>query len=170
MAFYRDAGPFTGPAFYMPARRCVHAIQRLLPLLGLIALLTGKPIQAQPPLPTVTLQIGTHAIQAELADTPATLQAGLMDRPNMPADAGMLFALGPPDIYCFWMKNTLIPLSIAFIDEQGRIVDIQDMQPHDLTSHCPSSRVTTALEMNQGWFQRTGIQAGDQVHGIPVQR
>ncbi|MGB6009237.1 DUF192 domain-containing protein [Castellaniella sp.] len=139
------------------------------PLRGLaLALLICGPAQAQPPLPTIPLQIGVHSIQAELADTPDTLSAGLMDRPHMPADAGMLFVLGPPDIYCFWMKNTLIPLSIAFIDERGRIVDIQDMRPRSLDPHCPPSPITTALEMNQGWFDKTGIRAGDSVRGIPV--
>ncbi len=169
MAFYRDAGPSTGPAFYMSAHRIPLGIRRLLALAALLTATSG-PTHAQPPLPAVTLQIGAHTIQAELADTPETLQTGLMDRPSLPANAGMLFALGPPDIYCFWMKNTLIPLSIAFIDEQGRIVSIQDMQPHDLSPHCPPSLITTTLEMNQGWFKRAGIQAGDPIHGIPARR
>ncbi|MGB6240961.1 MAG: DUF192 domain-containing protein [Castellaniella sp.] len=159
-----------GPAFYVLARCAWPGARRLLGLLSLTALLANNPAQAQPPLPAITLQLGEHAIQAELADTPATLQAGLMDRPSMPANAGMLFMLGPPGVQCFWMKNTLIPLSIAFIDEQHRIVSIQDMQPHDLTPHCSPSPVAIALEMNQGWFERTGIQTGDPVRGIPAPR
>ncbi|GAA0218527.1 DUF192 domain-containing protein [Castellaniella daejeonensis] len=125
--------------------------------------LCGGPAAAQPPLPTVTLRVGTHAIQAEYADTPETLSAGLMHRTALAADSGMLFDLGDPDIHCFWMKNTLIPLSIAFIGRNGRIVDIQDMQPGSLDPHCPPAPITQALEMNQGWFTRAGVKAGDRV-------
>ena len=107
-------------------------------------------------------------VRAELADTPDALRTGLMNRTAMPADAGMLFALGPPDIYCFWMKDTLIPLSIAFIDRQGRIVDIQDMQPRSLEPHCPPEPITTTLEMNRGWFDKAGVKTGVVVRGIPA--
>ncbi len=168
MAFYRDAEPFTGSAFFVDPGRARHRIQQLTALVSLAAALLGTPTQAQQPLPAISLQVASHAIQVELAATPDALRTGLMDRPSMPADAGMLFALGPPDIHCFWMKNTLIPLSIAFIDRQGRIVDIQDMQPRSLDPHCPPAPITTALEMNQGWFDRAGIRTGDTVRGIPT--
>ncbi|KAB0615999.1 DUF192 domain-containing protein [Castellaniella defragrans] len=118
---------------------------------------------AQPPLPTVALRVGGHPVQAEYAATPEALREGLMHRTALAADAGMLFELGEPDIHCFWMKNTLIPLSIAFIGRDGRIVDIQDMQPRSLEPHCPAAPATQALEMNQGWFARAGVRAGDRV-------
>lgn len=124
--------------------------------------------QAQPPLPAATLRIGAHVLQVEVANTPASLREGLMHRTQLPPDGGMLFQLGPPDdLYCFWMKNTLLPLSIAFIDADGRIVSIQDMQPQSLGPHCPPVAITTALEMSQGWFARAGINVGDRVRGIP---
>ncbi len=159
MLFYRDAGSAKGPAFLLS---CTATIAACLSLLS-----SYRPALAQTSLPSVHLQIGTHAVRAELADTPQTLREGLMHRETLPANSGMLFKLGPPDIYCFWMKNTLIPLSIAFIDDQGRIVDIQDMRPHSLDPHCPPAPVTRALEMNQGWFTRARIRVGEPVLGIP---
>lgn len=129
----------------------------------LSGLLCGSPAAAQPPLPTVTLEVGGHPVQAEHAATPEALREGLMHRTALAADSGMLFELGEPDIHCFWMKNTLIPLSIAFIDSDGRIVDIQDMAPQNLTPHCPTAPITRALEMNQGWFLRAGVRPGDRV-------
>ncbi|TAN27784.1 MAG: DUF192 domain-containing protein [Castellaniella sp.] len=131
-------------------------------------LLPGLPAAAQPPLAMVSLEVGEHTVHAELADTPDRMREGLMGRTHLAADSGMLFMLGPPDdLYCFWMKNTLLPLSIAFIDEHGRIVSIQDMQPLSLAPHCPPSAITTALEMDQGWFARSGIGVGAAVRGIP---
>ncbi|MFC4297856.1 DUF192 domain-containing protein [Castellaniella hirudinis] len=141
-----------GPCFFAAAAA---------PLLA--GLLYGIPAAAQPPLPAVTLRVGAHAVQAEHAATPETLREGLMHRTTMAADAGMLFELGAPDIHCFWMKNTLIPLSIAFIDQDGRIIDIQDMQPRSLDPHCPPTPITQALEMNQGWFTRAGVRVGERV-------
>lgn len=132
----------------------------VLLLTGLLAICSAA---AQPPLPTVTLRVGAHAVQAEHAATPEALREGLMHRTAMAADAGMLFELGEPDIHCFWMKNTLIPLSIAFIDQDGRIIDIQDMQPRSLDPHCPPAPVTQALEMNQGWFTRADVRVGERV-------
>jgi len=122
-----------------------------------------RPAMAQPPLPTVTLHVGGHTIRVEHAATPETLSEGLMNRTALAAGTGMLFELGEPDIHCFWMKNTLIPLSIAFIDRDGRIIDIQDMRPQSLDPHCPPTPITRALEMNQGWFARAGVRTGDHV-------
>lgn len=159
MRFYRDAGPRRRPAF-------CRWLTTLLP--WALALLLELPAAAQPPLAVIPLEIGDHTIHAELADTPDRMRDGLMGRTQLATDSGMLFMLGPPDdLYCFWMKNTLLPLSIAFIDVHSRIVSIQDMQPLDLTPHCPPSAITTALEMDQGWFARTGIRTGDSVRGIP---
>ena len=125
--------------------------------------LSPRPATAPPPLPTVTLHVGGHTIRVEHAATPETLREGLMHRTALAADNGMLFELGEPDIHCFWMKNTLIPLSIAFIDRDGRIVDIQDMRPQSLDPHCPTEPITRALEMNLGWFARAGVRTGAHV-------
>ena len=125
--------------------------------------LSPRPATARPPLPTVTLHVGGHTIRVEHAATPETLREGLMHRTALAADNGMLFELGEPDIHCFWMKNTLIPLSIAFIDRDGRIVDIQDMRPQSLDPHCPTVPITRALEMNLGWFARAGVRTGAHV-------
>jgi len=131
---------------------------------ALACLLTSLPVPAQPPLPAVALHVGNQTVQAEYANTPDTLREGLMARTSMPENHGMLFELGDPDIQCFWMKDTLIPLSIAFIDHEGTIVDIQDMAPQNLAPHCPPVAITQALEMNLGWFERTGVKIGDRVH------
>ncbi len=150
-------GALGGPCFFVFFGRMLAAV---LLLAGLPCI---RPAAAQPPLPAVTLHVGHHEIRVEHAATPETLREGLMHRTTLAADAGMLFELGEPDIHCFWMKNTLIPLSIAFIGQDGRIVDIQDMQPQSLDPHCPAAPVTRALEMNQGWFARAGVRAGDRV-------
>ena len=120
----------------------------------LLALLCPLPVCAQQlPLPAVKLTAGIHLIQAEVAKETMTRAQGLMLRKSMPQGAGMLFLFDAPAAHCMWMKNTLIPLSVAFIDERGEIVNIADMQPLDETSHCASRPVRYALEMNQGWFK-----------------
>ena len=126
-------------------------------------MLAAMPAAAQPPLPPVDLQVGSHAIRAEHATTPEALREGLMHRTALDPDGGMLFELGAPDVQCFWMKNTRIPLSIAFIDQHGLIVDIQDMQAQSLEPHCPPVPITQALEMNLGWFARNQVKTGDAV-------
>jgi uncharacterized membrane protein (UPF0127 family) len=120
----------------------------------------------QPPLPAVTLNVGIHVIQAEVAGTPATRSQGLMRRKSMAQGAGMLFLFDESAAHCMWMKNTLIPLSVAFIDERGQIVNIADMQPLDETSHCASRPARYALEMNQGWFKKRGIAPGMPIQGL----
>lgn len=118
-------------------------------------------------LPTVTLQAGMHVIQAELADTPETRQTGLMYRKALAPNAGMLFVFEEEDIRCFWMRNTYVPLSIAFLDADGRIVNIADMQPLDDTPHCSTEPVGQALEMSQGWFAERGFAPGAVLRGLP---
>lgn len=122
-----------------------------------------------PSLPVTALKIGPHAIRAEVADSEDERSRGLMFRNSMPQDQGMLFVFEEPGQYCFWMRNTLIPLSIAFLDDEGRIVDIAEMQAKDdRTHHCPSRPVRMALEMNRGWFRAHGADVGSQVQGLPV--
>lgn len=114
----------------------------------------------------VELSIGMFRIQAEVADSLAARMTGLMNRRAMPQYAGMLFVFEERQRHCFWMKNTLIPLSIAFIDDAGRIVNIDDMQPQSEESHCASAPVRYALEMNRGWFRSKGIGPGAMINGI----
>jgi hypothetical protein len=117
-------------------------------------------------LPTLELSAGIHLIRAEVANTFDTRARGLMFRKSLGANSGMLFVF--PDVapHCMWMKNTLVPLSVAFMDEQGTIVSIHDMKPHDETSHCAAKPARFALEMNQGWFAQKGIKAGARISGL----
>lgn len=117
--------------------------------------------------PRITLHAGGHAFDAEVAATPRDRQVGLMGRKDLADDAGMLFVFEERDRHCFWMKNTLVPLSIAFIADDGSIVNIADMQPQSLDFHCAQAPVRYALEVRQGGFERRGIAAGSKVTGGP---
>ncbi len=134
-------------------------------LAGLL-LCSGPTLAQQPELPSTTLNADIYVIHAEVADTPATRELGLMRRKSMPMGAGMLFVFDESARHCMWMKNTLIPLSVAFIDERGRIANIADMQPLNETSHCAAQPARFALEMNQGWFKKRGIAAGRVIQGL----
>ncbi|WP_298233571.1 DUF192 domain-containing protein [uncultured Azohydromonas sp.] len=141
-------------------------------LTGLLALaLTTLPAVAQQSQPqrleTVTLNAGMHNIRAEVALTPEQRATGLMYRREMAAHEGMLFVFEQAAPQCFWMKNTLLPLSIAFLADDGTVVNIADMKPQTLDSHCSAKPVRYALEMNQGWFAKRGIQAGAKLSGAP---
>jgi len=116
--------------------------------------------QANPRLPQVQIQAGMHLIRAEVAADSATRTRGLMMRERLGTNEGMLFVFPDRQVYCFWMRNTLIPLSIAFIDDDGTIAGLADMQPHSEDSHCPPRPVRYALEMEQGWFAKRGIAPG----------
>ena len=122
---------------------------------------------AQPRLDSVTLQAGMHNIHAEVARTPLQTQTGMMFRREMASHEGMLFVFDRPERRCFWMKNTLLPLSIAFIADDGSIVNLADMEPQSLQSHCAAQPVRYALEMNQGWFAKRGIKPGFKLKGAP---
>lgn len=121
----------------------------------------------QPRLPTVDLRAGMHVIKAELAVTPAQQMTGMMFRTEMPGNEGMLFVNDERSVRCFWMKNTYVPLTIAFIADDGTIVNLADMQPRDENSHCSKAAVRFALEMPQGWFAKRGIKAGFKLSGAP---
>ncbi len=122
---------------------------------------------AQAALPTITLRAGMFSIQAEVARSPAERAQGLMFRTKMDTHAGMLFIFEAATEQCFWMKNTPLPLSIAFLADDGAIVNIADMAPQTETSHCSVKPVRYALEMNQGWFDKRGIKAGQRITGGP---
>lgn len=126
----------------------------------------GQPAQAQSGLPVATLNAGLHVIQAEVAGTDQTRSVGLMFRKSMDANRGMLFVFELSSRHCMWMKNTFIPLSVAFMDDDGKILNIADMTPHDETSHCASGPARYALEMNRGWFAGKGIKPGAKVSGL----
>jgi uncharacterized membrane protein (UPF0127 family) len=118
-------------------------------------------------LAQVRLNAGIHNINAELASTPQQREIGLMFRTAMPANDGMLFAFEQPGQQCFWMRNTLIPLSVAFLGDDGSVVNIDDMKPQTLDSHCSAKPVRFVLEMNEGWFAKRGIKAGSRLRGGP---
>jgi uncharacterized membrane protein (UPF0127 family) len=117
-------------------------------------------------LPVVQLNAGMHLIRAEVAADVGTRAQGLMYRKSLAPNAGMLFIFDRPEIHCMWMKNTLVPLSVAFIDDQGGIVNIADMEPHSEQSHCAARPVRYALEMEQGWFAKRGVKPGAKIGGI----
>ena len=113
------------------------------------------------------LRVGSHTFQVEIATTPQQRQRGLMGRNRLPENGGMLFVFDNGGRHCFWMRNTPLPLSIAFIDEGGRIVNLDDMQPHTDTLHCPASPIRYALEVAQGDFRQRGIVPGTSIEGLP---
>jgi uncharacterized protein len=131
------------------------------------------PATAQEPqtnLPRVKLSVGMHRIDAQVASSPGQHEFGLMFRKVMPQHEGMLFVFDEPSQRCFWMKNTLLPLSAAFIDDDGTIVNVEDMKPQTLDSHCSAKPVRYVLEMNQGWFAKKGIKPGTKLNGEPFAR
>jgi uncharacterized protein len=136
-----------------------------------LALGLAAPVQAQteaqPRLETITLSAGMHNIRAEVARTPWQTTTGMMFRKEMAPHEGMLFVFDAPAQRCFYMRNTLLPLSIAFIADDGSIVNIADMQPLSEQLHCAAQPVRLALEMNQGWFAKRGIKPGFRLKGPP---
>jgi uncharacterized protein len=134
--------------------------------IAILLAFTVLPALAQE-LPVVQLSAGMHSIRAEVAADFSSRMRGLMHRPSMPANSGMLFIFDEPSIHCMWMKNTLIPLSVAFLDEAGTVVNIADMQPHSEQSHCAARQARYALEMNRGWFAQRGVKPGLKLGGLP---
>jgi uncharacterized membrane protein (UPF0127 family) len=124
----------------------------------------------QPRLETVQLSAGMHLIRAELAVTPAQQSTGMMFRTEMGPNEGMLFVNAETGVRCFWMRNTFIPLTIAFIADDGTIVNLADMKPQSDESHCSAAPVRYALEMNLGWFAKRGIKPGQRLRGGPFER
>jgi len=145
-----------------------NAIKTLLVgMLLLVSMGTRAQEAPQVDLPRTTLQAGMHLIQAQVASTPQQRAIGLMHRADMPANEGMLFVFEQPAVQCFWMKNTLLPLTAAFVQDDGTVVNLADMQPQSLDSHCSASPVRYVLEMHQGWFAKRGIQSGFRLSGPP---
>ncbi len=148
------------------------ALRPWLRVMGLV-FAASLPAQAQPQpqldLPRTTLGAGMFLIQAQVAQTAEQRATGLMHRREMPPNEGMLFIFERPSIQCFWMKNTLLPLTAAFVADDGTIVNLADMQPQSLDSHCSTKPVRFVLEMHQGWFVRKGIKAGSRLSGAPFE-
>ncbi len=144
---------------------------RRLLLLLLCASVWG--VQAQTPqlhLPRIKLSAGMHLLDVQVAQTPQERQIGLMFRREMPANEGMLFVFEQAATQCFWMRNTLIPLTAAFIADDGTLINLADMKPQSDESHCSRQPVRFVLEMNQGWFAKRQLQAGAKLAGTPFQR
>ncbi len=167
MIYVKTAGP------------AAHGVRRALGRLALAAAaLAGAataplPAQAQPAaeqpqrLQAITLGAGMHNIHAELALTPEQRQKGLMYRRDLATHEGMLFIFEEPQPQCFWMRNTPTALTIAFVADDGAIVNLADMKPFDESSHCSTQPVRYVLEMNLGWFARRGIKPGFKLTGAP---
>lgn len=136
-----------------------------------LALMVWAPSHAQESaqlnLPRTKITAGMYLIDAQVAATPQQRSTGLMFRPQMPASEGMLFVFEQPSEQCFWMKNTLLPLTAAFVADDGTIVNLADMKPQTTDSHCSRRPVRYVLEMNLGWFEKKGIKAGSKLSGAP---
>ncbi len=117
-------------------------------------------------MPRLDLSIGIHRINAEVAATNANRMQGLMQRTSMPVQQGMVFIFPQAARHCMWMRNTLLPLSVAFLDEDGKIINIEDMLPKTENNHCAAAPARYALEMNKGWFAAKGFAAGARVAGL----
>ena len=140
-------------------------------LLLFVAALATRPVLAQDApqmgLPRIKLAAGMHQITAQVAQTPEQRQIGLMFRKEMPQIEGMLFVFEQANQQCFWMKNTLLALTAAFVADDGTIVNLADMKPQTTDSHCSAKPVRYVLEMNLGWFDKKGIKAGAVLSGLP---
>lgn len=134
---------------------------------ALLALAAGSASAQNVRFGTTQLSAGMHLIRAEVAQSDPERQQGLMFREKMPNNHGMVFVFDQPNTQCMWMKNTLLPLSVAFIDAEGKIVNIEDMQPQTLDNHCSKKAVKYALEMNLGWFKQKNIKPGFAIQGLP---
>jgi len=133
----------------------------------LTSLIPLSPAAQATPLPTAQISVGGTKVNVEIAATDSSRSQGLMHRRELPDDQGMLFVFPTLDNYCFWMKNTPLPLTIAFIDEEGVILNLADMTPYSEEAHCPAWPIGYALEMKRGWFASHGISPGATLGGLP---
>jgi uncharacterized protein len=117
-------------------------------------------------LPQIPLNIGNHKLTAEVANTEPARATGLMHRRMLPENRGMLFVFTEVALHAMWMMNTHVPLSVAFLDRDGVIINIADMEPHTQNTHGATRPAKYALEMNQGWFRKRGVKAGDRIEGL----
>lgn len=143
----------------------------LLSAIALVIMLNGTAFAQSPQtdLPRTVLSVGIHQIQVQVARSQEQHATGLMFRTEMPQQEGMLFEFSSPSQQCFWMKNTLIPLTAAFVSDDGTIVNLEDMQAQTTASHCSTKPVRFVLEVNQGWFTKRGLKAGAKLRGAVFQ-
>ncbi len=156
--------------FFRPATGLAASAAAALMALAGTAVHAQSAAQAQNPqlnLQRTELSAGMHRIDAQVAQAPHERQIGLMHRRTMPQQEGMLFVFEQPGTQCFWMKNTPLALTAAFVADDGTIVNLADMQPLKEDSHCSTKPVRYVLEMNQGWFDKKGLKAGSRLHGKP---
>jgi uncharacterized membrane protein (UPF0127 family) len=139
------------------------ALALVTSLVAFAALAQGTP---QTNLPRIKLQAGMFQIDAQVAQTPDQRSIGLMYRTEMPQHEGMLFVFEQPATQCFWMKNTVLPLTAAFVADDGTIVNLADMKPQTTDAHCSLQPVRFVLEMHQGWFAKKGLKAGSRLAGV----
>ena len=142
---------------------------RLLALLFALGSVAHSQSLPQADLPRIKISAGVHLIDTQIASTVEQRATGLMFRRDMPSSEGMLFAFEQASEQCFWMKNTLLPLTAAFVADDGTIVNLADMKPQTTDSHCSTRPIRYVLEMNQGWFAKRGIKAGFKLGGPPFQ-
>jgi uncharacterized membrane protein (UPF0127 family) len=148
----------------------LHLSRLLLALSALGVLPLAQAQMPQMNLPRTQLSAGMHLLDVQLAQTPDQRQIGLMFRKEMPQHEGMLFVFEQAATQCFWMRNTLIPLTAAFVEEDGTIVNLADMKAQNDDSHCSTKPVRFVLETNQGWFAKRNIKAGYKLAGAPFRR
>ncbi len=155
---------------HMPFTTATRAIKTLLSaiaFLGSTAVIAQNTPQLD--LQRTMLTAGMYQITAQVALTPQQREIGLMFRKDMPQQEGMIFIFEEASLQCFWMKNTLLPLTAAFVADDGTIVNLADMKPQTTDSHCSTKPVRYVLEMNQGWFAKKGIKAGTRLGGVPFE-
>lgn len=145
------------------SRGCIALLGVLSTASALFAL---WPFAARAEMPVAALSAGVHLIQAEVADSAQSRQEGLMFRRKLDRNRGMLFIYPESARHCMWMRNTYIPLSVAFMDESGNILNIDDMQPETENNHCAAKPARYALEMSYGWFKQRGIATGQRIAGV----
>jgi uncharacterized protein len=149
----------------MDRYRLDHA--RRLGVLAALLVLAAAPAFADTPAKVATLKVASHPLKVEVALSDEQRMTGLMFRKALGKDDGMLFIFDEAGYQSMWMKNTLVPLSVAFVDAQGTILNILDMQPETLDSHTSAGPATYAIETNKGWFAAKKVKAGDKVTGLP---
>lgn len=149
----------------MQRRPTFHPWLQMIVLGAAVTGFAAAPSMADP-LVTYPLKIKGHVVRAELANTEQTRMTGLMFRTTLPENGGMLFVYDHDGTYAMWMKNTYLPLSVAFIDRRGVILNIEDMEPQTLDAHPSAGPARYSLEMSRGWFAKRGIKKGDKVLGL----
>ena len=135
-------------------------------VIGALLALASASVAWASGMPRVELSVGMYRIDAEVASSPEQRELGLMYRQSMAPERGMLFVFDEPGTHCMWMKNTVLPLSVAFLDGDGRILNVEEMAPETEDSHCAVRPARVALEMNRGWFKQKGLKAGVKVMGL----